>query len=105
MVVPYHHRLSGRTKTTCKKYVVQVHFKGGQTIKGLLMTPKDKDPITNKVESYTDINAMKMGVRKSVLENLQEPLQRGSKNTRSPPPQFMTILTPQVIKLPSTISL
>ena len=27
---------------------VQVHFKGGQTIKSLLMAPKDKDPITNK---------------------------------------------------------
>ena len=29
-------------------YHLQVHFKGGQTIKYLLMAPKDKDPITNK---------------------------------------------------------
>ena len=48
MVVPYHQGLSERIKKTCKKYGVQVHFKGGQTIKGLLMAPKDKDPITNK---------------------------------------------------------
>ena len=36
------------SKNTCQKYGVQVHFKGGQTIKDLLMAPKDKDPITNK---------------------------------------------------------
>ena len=48
MVVPYQQGLSERIKNTCKKYGVQVHFKGGKTIKGLLMAPKDKDPITNK---------------------------------------------------------
>ena len=48
MVVPYHQGLSERIKNTCKKYGVQVYFKGGQTIKGLLTAPKDKDPITNK---------------------------------------------------------
>ena len=48
MVVPYQQGLSERFKNTCQKYGVQVHFKGGQTIKDLHMTPKDKDPITNK---------------------------------------------------------
>ena len=48
MVVPYQQGLSERFKNTCQKYSVQVHFKGGQTIKDLLMPPKDKDPITNK---------------------------------------------------------
>ena len=27
---------------------VQVYFKGGRTIKSLLMAPKDQDPIKNK---------------------------------------------------------
>ena len=48
MVVPYQQGLSERFKNTCQKCGVQVHFKGGQTIKDLLMAPKDKDPITNK---------------------------------------------------------
>ena len=48
MVVPYQQGLSERFKNTCQKYGVQVHFTGGQTIKDLLMAPKDKDPITNK---------------------------------------------------------
>ena len=47
MVVPYQQGLSERIKNTCKMYGVQVHFKG-QTIKGLLMAPKDKNSITNK---------------------------------------------------------
>ena len=48
MVVPYHKGLSERIKRSCNKFGVQVFFKGGQTIKNLLMAPKDKDPITNK---------------------------------------------------------
>ena len=48
MVVPYQQGLSERFKNTCQKCGVQVHIKGGQTIKDLLMAPKDKDPITNK---------------------------------------------------------
>ena len=48
MMVPYQEGLSERLKNTCQKYGVQVHFKGGQTIKDLLMAPKDKDPIINK---------------------------------------------------------
>ena len=48
MVVPYHQGLSERIKRSCNKFGVQVFFKGGQTIKNILMAPKDKDPITNK---------------------------------------------------------
>ena len=32
------------------KYGVQVYFKGGNTIKSLLMAPKDKDPLMKKSE-------------------------------------------------------
>ena len=48
MVVPYHQGLSVRIKRSCNKFGVQVFFRGGQTIRNLLMAPKDKDPITNK---------------------------------------------------------
>ena len=48
IVVPYHQGLSESFKRTCKKYVIQVHLKGGPTIKNLLMAPKDKDPILKK---------------------------------------------------------
>ena len=48
IVVPYHQGLSENFKRTCRKYGVQVHLKGGLTIKNLLMSPKDKDTIWKK---------------------------------------------------------
>ena len=47
MVVPDHQGLSDSVKKTCSKYGVQVHFKGGQTIKSLLMALKDSDAINS----------------------------------------------------------
>ena len=58
MVVPYHQGLSESFKKSCKKFGVQVHFEGGQTIKNLFMAPKDKDLFTKNSESYTDTNVM-----------------------------------------------
>ena len=40
--------LTESTKKVCSKHGVQVYFKGGTTIKNLLMAPKDKDPIQKK---------------------------------------------------------
>ena len=57
-----------------------------------------------KVESYTDKNAVNMGVRKNILDSLLEILQKGSRNTRRPLPLYLTIVTPQVIISTSTIS-
>ena len=45
MVVPYYAGLSENIKNIGKKFGVQVHCKGGTTIKNLLMAPKDKDPM------------------------------------------------------------
>ena len=48
IVVPYIQGLSESFKNVCGKHGVQVSFKGGQTIKHLLVAPKDKDFITKK---------------------------------------------------------
>ena len=45
IVVPYSGGLCESYKTICSKYSIQVHFKG-QTLKSLLVFPKDKDIIT-----------------------------------------------------------
>ena len=84
-------------KKACSKHRVQVYFKGGMTIKSLLVAPKDKDSILKKVESYTDINVTGWNVMKSTLESLQEHLERSSRNTKRLHPKYMTILTPLVI--------
>ena len=48
MVLSYVKGLSESIKNVGKKHGIQTYFKGGNTIKSLLMTPKDKDHITKK---------------------------------------------------------
>ena len=43
MVVPYIQGLGEKLKRTCNKKGIQVHFKDSNTIRDLLMSPKDKD--------------------------------------------------------------
>ena len=80
ITVPYCQGLSESYKRTCKKYGIEAHLKGIPTIKNLLMTPKDKDPILKKVGSYTDLNATGWSVMKSILGSQQEILERGLRN-------------------------
>ena len=82
MVVPYYQGLSESIKGSCIKYGVQVHFKGGLTIRNLLMAPKDKDHILKKVESYTNIDVIGWSVMRSILGNQQEHLLRGVGNNK-----------------------
>ena len=56
IVIPYYQRISESMKKICSEYGVQVYFKEGNTIKNLLMAPKDQDAIQKKVESFTDTN-------------------------------------------------
>ena len=48
IVVPYHRGLSESFKKVCSSHGMQVYFKGGTTIKSLLMAPKDQDPIQRR---------------------------------------------------------
>ena len=48
MVVPYYRGLSESLKKVCSRHGVQVYFKGSNTIKNLLVAPKDQDPIQKK---------------------------------------------------------
>ena len=48
MVIPYYKEVSESIKKTCSKHGVQVYFKGGNTIKNLLVVPKDQDTIQKK---------------------------------------------------------
>ena len=47
-MVPYTPGTSESFKNICQRYGIQVHFKGGATLKNLLVSPKDKDSITKK---------------------------------------------------------
>ena len=45
IVVPHHRGLSESFKKVCSYHGVQVYFKKGTTIKNLMMSPKDQDPM------------------------------------------------------------
>ena len=48
IVIPYTQGLSESIKMICGRYGIQTHFKGGRTIKSLLVSHKDKDPMVNQ---------------------------------------------------------
>ena len=48
IVIPYTQGLCESIKMICGRYGIQTHFKGGRTIKILLVSPKDKDPMVNQ---------------------------------------------------------
>ena len=48
IVIPYTHGLCKSIKKTCIKYGIQTHFKGSSTIKTILVSPKDEDPMEKK---------------------------------------------------------
>ena len=85
MAVPYYKGVSQSLKKVCNKHGVQVCFKGGNTIKNLLVAPKDQDPIQKKVKSSIDTSVTGWNVMRNILENPQEHLERGSKNIRRHP--------------------
>ena len=56
IVIPYSQGIGESLKNICKKHGVDVHFKGGKTLKNILVSPKDRDKVTNKnsvIYSYT----------------------------------------------------
>ena len=48
IVVPFMKGLGESCKNICRRYGVEVYFKGGRTIRDLLVHPKDKDTILKK---------------------------------------------------------
>ena len=48
IVIPYTQGLCESIKEIYGRYGIQTHFKGGSTIKNLLVSPKDKDPMVNQ---------------------------------------------------------
>ena len=64
---------------------------------------KTKIKSWRRVGTSIDINVIGWIVMRNTLENPQGCLERGSKNIRRHPPQYLTILTPLVIILPLII--
>ena len=48
IIIPCTQGLCESIKEIYSRYGIQTHFKGGRTIKNLLVSPKDKDPMVNQ---------------------------------------------------------
>ena len=48
IVIPYTQGLCESIKRICGRYGIQTHFKGDNTIRNLLVSPRDKDPMVSK---------------------------------------------------------
>ena len=48
IVIPYTQGLAESIRKITSRYSIQTHFKGNSTIKNLLVSHKDKDPMANK---------------------------------------------------------
>ena len=48
IVISYTQSVCKSIKKICSRYGIQTHFKGNNTIKNLLVSPKDKDPMVYK---------------------------------------------------------
>ena len=97
MMVPCDKEMSESCKNIYKKHGIEMHFKGGSTIKDLLVHPKDKDTILQKggvIYRYKCVTYLNWTVKKNILGNQAELLQKGSENTWGPPHPSMTTKTP-----------
>ena len=89
MVVPYHQGLSERIKRSCNKFGIQVFIKGGQTIRNLLMAPKDKDPITNKSGVIYRYKCSQHGCKEEYIgESARNFAERFKEHQKAPSPIF-----------------
>ena len=81
-----------------------VYFKGGRTIKDLLLAPKDKDNTTKKSGIIYRYKYYRVEYNEEYIGECARRFGERFKEHLKAPSQYMTISTPQVILLPWRIS-
>ena len=104
IVVPYYSGLSESIKNIGRKVGVQVYFKGGTTIKNLLMTPKDKDPIQKQSGVIYRYQCDRVDCDEEYIGESSRTFGERFKEHLRPPLPYMTTVTSLVTMLPSTTS-
>ena len=104
IVVPYYGGLSKSIKNIGRKFGMQVHCKGGTTIKNLLMSPKDKDPIQKQSGVIYSYHCDRVDCGEEYIGESSRTFGERFKEHLKPPLPYMTIVTSVVTVLPSIIS-
>ena len=81
IVIPYTQGLCESIKKICGRYGIQTHFKGGSTIKNLLVSPRTKAPWSPKVMPSIGINVGTLHVMMNTEGKPLGPLMKDTKNT------------------------
>ena len=105
IVVPYYSGLSESIKNTGRKFGVQVYFKGGTTIKSLLMTTKDKNPIQKQSGVIYRYQCDRVDCDEECIGESSRTFGERFKEHLKPPFPYMTTATSLVTMVPSTTSI
>ena len=106
MVVPYYKGVSESLKKICGKHGVQVYFKGGNTIKSLLVAPKDQDPILKKSGVIYRYKCGRVDCNEEYIgESLRTFGERFREHQKAPSPIYDHSNISLVIKSPLIISI
>ena len=97
ITVPYYKGLSESVKKKCSNFGVQVYFKGGTTIKNLLVNPKDKDPMMKKSGVIYSYKCGRVECDEEYIGESSRTFGERFKEHQKAPPPYLTILTPLVI--------
>ena len=84
-------------KNVCGKHGVQVHFKGSQTIKNLLVANEQRFHHQKSGVTYR-YRCGRVYCNYKYTVEFQKHLEKGSRNTLRAPVLFMNIVKPQVIQ-------
>ena len=81
IVIPYTQGLCKSIKKICGRYVIQTHFEGNSTIKNLLVSPRDKDPMVNKSRAIYWFQCGNLTYDDEYIGEPLGPLKKNSKST------------------------
>ena len=80
ILIPYVQGICESLKNMCGKHGVTVYFKGQQTLKNILMSPKDKDSMVNKNSDIDIYCCGRIDLMRSKKESQQGHLVKDLKN-------------------------
>ena len=97
IVIPYTQGLCESIKKICGRYGIQTHFKGGKTIKNLLVSPKDKDPMVNQSGAIYWYQCGDLSCDDEYIGETSRTFGERYKEHLKPPLLFITTATKQAI--------
>ena len=104
IVIPYTQGLCESMKKICGRYGIQTHFEGGRTIKNLLVSPKDKDPMVNQSGAIYWYQCGDLSCNDEYIGETSRTFGERYKEHLKPPLLFITTATKQAIPPTKTTS-